>query len=237
MKRYWFAFSFVFLMCGLLSGRTATAQSTIVNVPSTDIVGTGHVYLEGDFVTNYAWQRSNSFRSYVPRAVVGIARNVEAGVNVGFTDGAGLQPIEVQPNIKWRFYENEKLGIAASIGCVLYLPVTHRTGTDTFGLCYSVISKKVNGRYGPRVTGGAYALVNRQRGYGSKAGTIVGYEQPLTGRLNFVTDWFSGNNRFGYVTPGLSFSTTRRSSFYTGYSMANHGRGNNALLAFYGITF
>jgi hypothetical protein len=227
----------VLLTYGLLGGRTAMAQSTLVNVPSTDIVAKGHVYVEFDFVTNYAWQRDNSFRSYAPRAVVGVAKNVEAGVNVAYTDGAGVQPIEVQPNIKWRFFENEKLGLAASAGCILYFPVTHRVGTDTFGLCYSVLSKKINGKYGPRLTGGGYALVNRRNGNGAKAGTIVGIEQPLLPKVNFVTDWFSGDNRFGFVTPGLSFTTSKRSSLYTGYSIANHGRGNNALFAFYGIMF
>ena len=227
----------VFLAGGLRGGNTTMAQSTLANVPSTDVVAQGHVYLEFDFITNYAWQRDSSFRSYVPRTVVGVAPNVEAGVNVAYTDGAGVQPIEVQPNIKWRFYQNEKSGVAASIGCMLYLPVTHRTGTNTFGMCYSVLSKKVSSRYGPRLTGGAYALVNRRAGNGARAGAIVGYEQPLSGKVSFVTDWFSGDNRFGFVTPGLSFATSRRSSLYTGYSIANHGRGNNALFAFYGIAF
>lgn len=227
----------VVLMCGVLSGQAAMAQSTLVNVPSTDVVAEKKVYLEFDFITNYAWQRESSFRSYVPRTVVGVAHNVEAGVNIAYTDGAGVQPIEVQPNFKWQFFRNEGKGAAASFGCILYLPVTHRTGTNTFGMCYSVLSKRVNGKYGPRLTGGAYALVNRRDGNGAKSGVIAGYEQPLSGKVSFVTDWFSGDNRFGYVTPGFSFTTSRRGTLYTGYSMANHGSGNNALFAFYGITF
>ena len=31
--------------------------------------------------------------------------------------------------------------------------------------------------------------------------------------------------------------TTEHSNFYTGYSIGNQGRGNNALYAYYGITF
>ena len=50
-------------------------------------------------------------------------------------------------------------------------------------------------------------------------------------------DWFSGKNRFGYVTPGLSFATSKKSILYTGYSIGNHGRRNNALFTYYGITF
>lgn len=104
-------------------------------------------------------------------------------------------------------------------------------------MCYSVLSKKFNGNYGPRLTGGGYALVNRHDGEGTKGGAIAAYEQPLSGRVNFVVDWFSGENRFGYVTPGFSFTTTSKSALFTGYSISNHGHGKNALLAFYGITF
>jgi hypothetical protein len=50
-------------------------------------------------------------------------------------------------------------------------------------------------------------------------------------------DWSSGANRFGYVTPGLSFATTKRSLLFTGYSIGNQGRGNNAFFTYYGITF
>jgi hypothetical protein len=42
-------------------------------------------------------------------------------------------------------------------------------------------------------------------------------------------DWFSGRDRFGYVTPGFSFATTKRSLLYTGDSIGNQGRRNNAL--------
>jgi hypothetical protein len=49
--------------------------------------------------------------------------------------------------------------------------------------------------------------------------------------------WFGGRNRFGYVTPGLSFATTQRSLLYTGYSIGNQGRRNNAFFTYYGITF
>ena len=230
--------STVLLLTGaLLSGGVALAQSTLVNVPSTDVVAEKKVYVEFDFVTDYAWKREGSFRTYVPRVVVGVAPNLEAGVNIAYTDGAGVQPVEVQPNFKWRLYKNEGKGVAASLGCILYVPVTHRRGNDTFGLCYSVLSRKFNGNYGPRLTGGGYALVNRQDGNGAKSGAIAGYEQPLSGRVSFVMDWFSGQNRFGYVTPGFSFTTTSKSALYTGYSIGNHGRGNHALFAFYGITF
>src|SRR5438477_8818506 len=148
----------VVLLC--LGQYEASAQSTIMNVPSTDVVAAKKVYVEMDFLTNYAWQRRDSFQNYIPRAVVGVARNIEVGANVSFTHVSGQQlPIEVQPNVKWQFYANEGAGTAAAVGCILYAPITHRAGTDTQGQCYLVGSKRLSGRLGPRLTGGWVALV------------------------------------------------------------------------------
>ncbi|HXD31693.1 MAG TPA: hypothetical protein VN643_11275 [Pyrinomonadaceae bacterium] len=214
------------------------AQSTLANAPSSDVVAEKKVYVEFDYISNYAGHRDGGFQSYIPRAVVGVGHNVEIGANVSYTNGFGVpQPLEIQPNIKWRFYESESSGQAASVGCILYAPVTHRTGADHFGLCYSVFSKRFPGHYGPRFTGGGYALIGRQKGNGARAGVIAGYEQPLAQNVGFVLDWFSGENRFGYVTPGVSFSSKHRGTLFTGYTIGNHGRKNNAFFTYYGITF
>ncbi len=150
---------------------------------------------------------------------------------MNYTDGFGTkQPVEVQPNIKWQFYASEAKGLVAAVGCTGYFPVNNRGGTDTFSLCYSVMSKRIRGDYGPRFTGGGYALIDRRNNVGAKGGAIAASEQPLHARVNFVIDWFSGDNRFGYVTPGFSFVPTSRSTLFTGYSIGNQGRRNNAFL-------
>jgi hypothetical protein len=214
------------------------AQSTIATVPSTDALADKKVYLEFDFISHYASHHDSGFQSYLPRAVVGVGHNIEVGANLVYTDGFGVnQPIEIQPGLKWQFYRNEQNGVAAAAGAMLYTPLTHRAGTDTFVMLYAVMSKKVAGKFGPRLTGGGYALVGRNEGTGARGGPIAAYEQPLVPRVSFVMDWFGGRNRFGYVTPGLSFATTKRSLLYTGYSIGNQGRRNNALFTYYGITF
>jgi len=160
------------------------------------------------------------------------------GANVAFLDTMSpAQPVEFQPNVKYQFYNNEDFGVAAAAGGILYTPITNRTATDTFGLLYTTVSKKFKGDYGPRLTGGGYGLVGRANGNGSEGGAIVGYEQPLLRRVNFVTDWLSGKNRFGYLTPGISITVTKSSAFYAGYSVGNFGRKNNALFLYYGIIF
>ena len=221
----------------LLLASSAFAQSTIMNTPSTDVVASKKVYVEMDFLTSYAWKREGSFQNYIPRAVVGVAGNIEAGVNLSFTHVSGQDsPVEVQPNVKWQFYRNEKAGVAGATGCILYTPMNHRAGTDTLGQCYVVGSKNFSGNFGPRITGGGYTLIGAASER-TKGGAIVGYEQPLFNRFSFLVDWFSGDNRFGYVSPGFSIVTSKTTALTTGYEIANHGRGKNAFFVYYGKQF
>ena len=226
-----------FIVC-LLTQRTAKSQSTILNVPSSDVVSAKKLYAEFDFITNYAWERHGSFQNYVPRAVVGIGHNFEVGANVSYTHVSGeTQPIEVQPNIKWRFYSNEANGTAAAVGCMLYAPVTDRERASPLVHCYTTASKKLNGRYWPRFTGGVYGLMHASEDQKNRLGSIVGYEQKLTKRIGLLVDWTSGENRLGYLNSAFSFLTSHNSSLSTGYSIANHGRGKNALFVYYGTQF
>src|SRR5438093_592914 len=160
-----------------LGAQTATAQSTLVTIPSTDVVLAKNVYLEFDYISHYASHHHGGFQTYEPRVAVGVGHNVEVGVNVVYTDGFGLkQPIEIQPNIKWQFYKNEKRRVSAVAGVMLYAPVTHRAGTNTFVMLYALISRKMAGKFGPRLTGGGYVLPGRDDGTGAKSGAMAGYE-------------------------------------------------------------
>jgi hypothetical protein len=222
----------------LLPKSAAVAQSTLFNVPSTDVVSKKKVYLEFDFLSHFESHADGGFQIYAPRAVFGVGKGVEVGVNLTAVDAfAPDQPIYLSPNVKWQFYSNEKTGVAVSAGGLLYTPIVHRGGADTYGFIYSVASKKVKSDYGPRLTGGGYALPGLANGAGTRGGAIVGYEQPLAKRVTFVADWFTGKNAFGYVTPGFSFTLPKSSLLNVGYSIGNRGRGNNALFVYYGITF
>jgi hypothetical protein len=239
MKSIFLALGCFFTLALVSHNSGAHAQSTLFNIPSTDVVAKGKVYAEFDFVSHLESHDDGGFQTYVPRLVVGAGKGVEFGVNLSVTDVGSDTPVEFQPNVKYQFYSNEKNGVAAAAGGILYLPAHDKAAfsNDQFGLLYTVVSKKVNSKYGPRLTGGAYGLVGRADGTGTKGGAIAGYEQPLHPKVSFVADWFSGKNRFGYVTPGFSFAVSKSSYFYAGYSIGNQGRKNNALFLYYGITF
>ena len=215
----------------------ALAQSTIFNIPSTDVVAKKKVYFEFDLITHLESHDNGGFQSYVPRVVVGVGKGVEIGLNVSATDSAAPTVVYAQPNIKWQAWASEEKGAAMTFGAIAYTPLKNRSANDTFGLFYGNVSKKLKGDYGPRLTVGGYGLGGLDVASVDKGGAMAGYEQPLAKKVSFVADWFSGKNAFGYVTPGFSFALPKSSLLNIGYSIGNSGRKNNGLFVYYGITF
>lgn len=215
-----------------------SAQTVIINAPSTDVVPEKRVYVEFDFLGHLASYQNGGFQAYIPRVVYGLGKGVEIGLNATWTKAATPdQPVELQPTVKWKFYENEKHGVAMSGGATMFITVANRTGADTFGMFYSNVSKKVAGNYGPRFTGGGYGLVARANGQGTKGGVMFGFEQPLHKKVSWVNDWFSGKNRFGYAATGFSIVPNDKTALGITYVVGNQGRGNNGLLTWVGYTF
>lgn len=230
----------LFFIFHVPGGQQVCAQSNILNSPSTDVVNRGSIYAEFDLISHLESHQDGGFQSYVTRMIFGLGRGTEAGINLAITDPGGPDtPIEIQPNAKWQFFNNERRGVAVVIGGILYLPVNHHAGhagADSFAMTYTTCSKKFKAAYGPRFTGGAYRLIGRD-GAGAHHGVMIGYEQPLHSKVSLVADWFSGHNRFGYVGGGLIVSLPKNNVLQIGYSIGNQGRKNNALTVFYGITF
>ena len=224
------------------SAQLALAQSTLFNIPTTDTVAKGSVYLEFDYLPQIP-KPSFADRQYIinPRVVAGPGDNVEFGSNFQIFHSSPTTTTLFQPNIKWKFAHDNNNGLAAAVGGILYTPFNHRETTDTFGLIYGSFSKKVKtGNYGPRLTAGPYGVVSGGSFAGPKAGALVGYEQPIHTKLTFVADWFSGKNFFGYFTPGVSITLPANGVFNAGYSIGNdsyHGNDNRFLFLYYGVTF
>ena len=229
--------------------QTANAQTNIFNAPTTDALGKDRAYVEFQYERQVNETSANPQTSiYVPRAVVGVGQNIEVGANVTFvnTEGTNRTNTFFSPNIKWRFFEDEKNGVAASGGGVLFTPVNYRAGSDTFGMVYTNVSKKVQASFGPRVTAGVYGIVGSsdEQFHGPRAGAIVGVEQPFHPRVSFVADWLSGKNGFGYFTPGVAVNLPKSNQLKLGYSFGNNtfantnpDKNNRFLFVKYGVTF
>ena len=237
------------LTCGLALSAVVTfvqpaaAQSTIFNIPSTDVVAPKKSYVEFDYLPQLPPADEGSWQIFTPRLVVGIVPKLEVGVNFAnahYSDGGGTFS-QFQPDAKFRFYGNDDNGIAASAGFVAYVAINHTDESDNFGMLYGNVSKKF--KSGARVTGGVWGSMSYEPD--ETGGVLAGYEQPLSSTVSFVADWFSGKNFWGYFTPGISVVLPHSGLLNIGYSIGNNAWNdddgndstNKALFVYYGITF
>lgn len=246
----------LFVLILVSSGIHAMAQSTIFNIPTTDTVAKGKVYAEFDFLPQVPGTDTSRTYLYNPRLVVGARGNLELGLNFPICNTRVSAASEangyIQPNAKWKIYENEKAGVAVAAGGLLSTPLNNRKGQDSWGLLYGVVSKKIKtGNYGPRFHAGLYSMVsanqNPNKGPVSfpapRAGAILGYEQPVYKKVSFVADWFSGKYGYGYFTPGIAITLPGNGVLSAGYSIGNdswangNATRNRYIYTFYGVTF
>jgi hypothetical protein len=222
----------------LVLARPVVAQSTIMNIPTTDTAAPGKVYFEFDFLKQMPPAEDSSWTTYVPRVVIGVTDRVEVGANYGVTqyaDDGGTSTV-FQPNAKVKLFADDDAGLAVAAGVIGYVP---SDSGDRFGQIYGVVSKKIAD--GPRFHFGGFGAISGE--FEDKGGAIFGYEQPLSAKVTFVTDLLTGNNFWGYLTPGVSVALPHSALLNIGYSIGWNeltGDGdpdnrNNALFVYYGI--
>lgn len=231
---------FFILILAALANLPAAAQSTIVNIPSTEVEGKGSFYVEADFIAHFdKWERGG-FQSYGIRTVYGINDKLEVGANYFYTrNGSDESPPsqELQFNTKYRIVSKNDDTFQISTGAQLFVPVTSAAGRRTYGMLYANASKLFKNKRETRLTGGFYTVVGAENDFGTKSGALVGFEQQIKGELYFTADWFSGRNRFGYAAAGFANTFAEKHYLQIAYNWGNTGRGNNGLGVFYGYTF
>ena len=94
-----------------------TCAEAVAQSSSTDVLPRGAVYVEFDLNGHIARFRDGGYQTYASRFVFGVSRNVEAGINVEFSNPVVPdQGVELQPNVKWQFHNDETHGTSASVG-------------------------------------------------------------------------------------------------------------------------
>lgn len=222
----------------LVSMVEVSAQSTILNIPTTDVVESKSAYLEADFIAHFDKLSNGGFQTYGYRTVYGLRKKVELGTNFYFTRSSSPKLNEFQANAKFRFFGNEKLGLAASVGTQVFIPIRNKTGLKTFSMFYTNASKSFEKLKGLRLTGGYYRIVGVNKiDFGSKQGALIGIEQPVFKKLSFIADYYSGKNRFGYTAAGFGLPITKNQTIYAGYNFGNVGKANNSFAFYYGFNY
>ncbi len=221
LDRYIFIFS---IISSLLIGSQAHGQQTIFNVPTTDILDRGKVYAELDASFKFNDQSAvRRFSSFVPRLVVGTGGDVEIGLNVTGNIQPGGDSTAIVPTVKYRFYKNEKKGIALIAGTNFYIPIRNRAfkfGTYSYLAGGKTINKT-------RLTAGGFvASKNVFAPNAVRAGGQFGIEQTLNSKVSLAADWITGKHGAGYFTPGVIYKPHPRVSTYWTYSIGNTGASN-----------
>lgn len=228
------------VMIALMLPSAARAQQTIFNVPSADVLAPKTVYLENDwYVRSWKTDSDKSGTAY-GRGVVGLGKNVEAGINAGPFDTLHTNNPFIYAAVKWRpvLYElsgRHKPGaigfyIGNTVGVGLHDQVKGKASDLAYG-AFSIRFPDLQTRLG---IGPYYAT---KQFFGERrAGALATMEQPIPGIDNLLVaaDWFSGDG--GYFTPGVIYSRWNF-TLYLGYGLANTGRQDDLLTMELGYTF
>ena len=213
---------------------TAYAQQTVFNVPTTDVLDRGKVYVELDVPFKPV---DPKFSSFVPRVVVGIGGNVEVGLNVVGNIQPGPDSTALAPSFKWKVYNGGDNGWAFAVGDTVTIP-TRNKSYDIGNYAYAEFSKTF--KSGTRVTAGGFhfsdnvVAVDAQRSGGQFA-----IEHPVTPRVTIAADWLTGKHAGGYFSPGVYFKPHPKVTVYTAYSIGNSNvsNGNHFFLFEVGYNF
>lgn len=195
------------------------AQQTIFNVPTTDVLDKGKVYVELDAGLKPADGAAVSkFSSFVPRVVVGAGNRIEIGLNVTGNIQPGPDSTTLVPTIKWKPYQGKHNGWAFVVGDNVFFPVRNRT-YNAGNYVYAEMNKTL--KSGTRITFGGYDFTRNVVAPANRAGGQFGFEQPLNKKASFAADWFTGKHAAGYFTPGVILKLSPKVTGYASYSIGN----------------
>jgi hypothetical protein len=228
-----------FSICALVlsTAFAGFSQTTIFNIPAADTLQKGSVNVEADFLLKPVRYRNGGYQTYGYRLAYGLSNKTEIGSNFYLTWDGRRSVADIEFSIKRRIYQSEKLGLSFSAGAVAFIPLRDGNGDRASFMIYGNGSKTIKRTRGTVFTAGMYHISRGSRDFGTRTGAMLAVVQPFNKRLSGVIDWFSGNNRFGYVSAGINVAVTKRQYLTTGYSFGNSGRGNNALAVYYGIIY
>jgi hypothetical protein len=201
------------------------AQQTVFNVPTTDVLDKDKVYFELDISAKPNDSTAlNKFSSFVPRLVVGVGGKVEVGVNILGNVQPGPDSTTIAPAVKWKVYDGGDNGWAMVLGDNLYFPFRNK-GYNAGMYAYTTVQKTFNKN--TRVGfGGYFFSKNVVAPNANLSGGQFTFEQPITKKLNWNADWFTGKHANGYFTTGAAYKLTNKLTGVAAYSIGNANASN-----------
>lgn len=205
----------------------ASAQQTLFNVPSADVLGPGKIYLEEDTLWR-AGHPDDTF--FTARGVVGLGDHAEGGVNLGGFVARGRTVPTAMLAIKWQPWHTSRWSLTGGVHGLFYL----RGGGDGSPSAQAYTHAAWVPRDGMRITAGLWYATSGFADAAPARGVLAGFEQRIAPSFNFQADWFSGKNGIGYLTPGFAV-TVGRWVLYAGWSLKNGEPHENGALVEVGL--
>ncbi len=210
----------------------AYGQETVFDVPSADILDKGKVYGELDGTIRPV----GGAATFTPRVVVGLGHQIEVGVNFNGLAEPTTGQLDVSPTVKWKVWKGKDSGWSFYVGDNVFFPVRQRS-YNAGNYAYASLVKEW--KHGTRIGLGAYDFTRNVVASANRAGGQFTFEQQVNKRLTLATEWTTGKQAAGFVSPGAIIKLTSKLSLYTAYQIGNSGvkSGNHQFLWELGYNF
>lgn len=234
MKKY-----FLRMICAtliLIHGKTAIAQLTVFNVPSSEITDRAKISFQQQFEISEQIESTTT-------ATYGLGKGWEAGLNLlnldystttshfefnDKTDSIPFAPL-LTANAQKVFELDHGFAIGAGAVAGINLSGHHRTRPVYYG--YTNLLFEAGDRQQYKFASGIYAGNHRYLSRGPVAGFQGGIDAGIWyEKLHLLVDWISGSHQKGRLSAGISVYITRHLPLSLGWQRSNHDGTQAAII-------
>ncbi len=230
---------FVFFVCVMQSN---FAQVSFFNMPNPDMLpAVGYSYIEYDQYQSL--KGTDAVNAYVARMSVQATPFLEVGANLWMSKEVPANPDKVVLATKWRMwlYQSEKFKVSMSPGN--WSSVYFDKNKSMKHIVYDFVgfTMQHTETIYTRVMAGGYGKYWKDNpGKKFTNGFLAGFEQRLSKKLVFVTDYFQGSGEGFGLAPGFVYYAMDNGNnlpIYLAYQIDNDTRKNDLILFEIGYTF
>lgn len=211
----------------------ASAQSIVVSMPSADITHKGHLEYTHESQFNF-WNKPAKWNNFNFFAY-GISKNTELAFSLINIDSKGSKKASfgIGHKSQWQFGKKKYADweIKLTNGNMIFVSLLK---PDLGGWAYAHMSARLP-KLRTRLTAGlsyGSAQVFGYNKYITESGEtihkqnrafsiIAAVEQPITERLSFMMDWFSGEHELAALSPAFQYRFSEKINTVIGYKIAN----------------
>lgn len=196
IKKKLLSISFIVFVCLIFTNQDSTAEQTIINIPSSEVLSTDTIIIKES-------NRLNPFGDQVtttvtPSLIFGVGNGIELATGVG-TSIDDKSTVKGNYSIKKVFFisNSGRLTIGGSINPYFSEHITPDSSL------YAHVSQRIK-RTRTSLTAGTY--VHGSKRMPNEFGVLLGLEQIIIpNKLRLAMDWISGDDSYGKMGVGLKY--------------------------------